>query len=65
MNKKKWQKPELIVLVKGKPEESVLTSNCKQVSSGAWPSPTGGTGQTCKVVKGQCGACQGEGGGGS
>ncbi|MBC8446887.1 MAG: hypothetical protein H8D78_03980 [Chloroflexi bacterium] len=28
MNKKQWQKPELIVLVRSKPEEAVLTA-CK------------------------------------
>jgi hypothetical protein len=28
MRKKKWKKPQLIVLVRGKSEESVLT-NCK------------------------------------
>ncbi|MBU0493047.1 MAG: hypothetical protein KKB13_14470 [Chloroflexi bacterium] len=28
MNKKQWQKPELIVLVRGKPEEAVLAT-CK------------------------------------
>ena len=34
MAKKKWKKPELLVLVRGKPEEYVLTS-CKLVSGGA------------------------------
>jgi len=30
MNKKQWQKPELIVLVRSKPEESVLQT-CKVI----------------------------------
>jgi hypothetical protein len=30
--KKPWQKPELVVLVRGNPEESVLTS-CKVIGS--------------------------------
>jgi hypothetical protein len=34
MKKKKWQKPELIVLVRNEPEEAVLTG-CKGLDTGA------------------------------
>ena len=33
---KEWKKPELIVLVRGKPEESVLTG-CKYYTGGTYP----------------------------
>ncbi len=36
MNKKKWATPKLIVLVRGKPEELVLT-NCKSGFNGDTP----------------------------
>lgn len=34
MPKKKWERPQLIILVKGKPEEGVLAA-CKNVGGGA------------------------------
>lgn len=37
MQKKEWRKPELIVLVRNKPEEDVLVA-CKSSAGGAGPS---------------------------
>ena len=39
MKKKAWSKPELVVLVRGRPEE-VLTLNCKTNDIGTGPSAT-------------------------
>ena len=36
--KKKWQKPELVVLLRGEPNEAVLTG-CKLKESGSGPNP--------------------------
>jgi len=50
--KKKWKKPELVILARGKREESVLTA-CKY-------NPTGPTGNnaTCRdMEQGWCDAC--------
>ena len=38
-NKKEWSEPELIVLVRSKPEEAVLTT-CKQYGSTSQDGPT-------------------------
>ncbi len=62
MEKEKWAKPELIVLVEGKPEENVLT-HCKAVHAPPACVEISFTGQNCKVKCGKCGACQSEGGG--
>jgi|WetSurMetagenome_2_1015567.scaffolds.fasta_scaffold1643644_1 hypothetical protein len=56
MKKKKWRKPEMIVLVRSKPEEAVLDS-CKtsteEVTGNSW-SATG-----CGNYPGHfCGDCQ-------
>lgn len=65
MKKKYWTTPELVVLVKGQPEENILTA-CKAVHGYAYPVPLGYEGQICKNWKSKtCGACQSEGGGGS
>jgi hypothetical protein len=48
MDKKVWQKPELIVLVRSKPEEAVLTA-CKLSTS---PNRTSAG---CKAGNGPCG----------
>ena len=44
--KEKWDKPELIILIRGKPEESVMT-NCKGTYAagiqGTWMSPCNAT----------------------
>lgn len=37
-SKKNWQKPELIVLVHGKPEETVLQA-CKGIKNSTGPGP--------------------------
>ena len=63
MKKAKWHKPELVVLFKGRPEESVLTE-CK---ANAAPDGTGGIqtliGHGCQAAKtGSCQACQSLGG---
>ena len=50
MHKKKWQKPKLIVLVRGKSEEAVL-AGCKSAAPGG-PVPSQGS---CKVMySGSC-----------
>ena len=42
MNKKeKWGKPKLIILTRGKPEESVLMA-CKVAGEAAWQDERGG-----------------------
>jgi len=51
--KKKWQNPELIVLVRGKPEETVLTG-CKAVVAGVVPDNTAGN---CSSGTVACTAC--------
>ena len=62
--KKKWEKPELIVLLRGKPEE-VLESNCKNVGSITFNTPATDS-QGCGDGGAQnCGSCQGRGGGGT
>jgi len=63
MTKLKWQRPELIVLHRGRPEESVLEA-CKY---NAAPDGTGGIktaiGHGCQASKaGSCQACQSLGG---
>jgi hypothetical protein len=51
-----WEKPELIVLRKGKPEEMVL-SHCKAVTVPGLPTNYDG-GQYCgNKNTGSCGAC--------
>jgi hypothetical protein len=51
--KKEWQNPELIVLVRGRPEEAVLTP-CKSssVAGGSGDEASG-----CNFYEGACGAC--------
>lgn len=66
MTKFKWQRPELIVLRRGRPEENVLEA-CKY---NAAPDGTGGVqtaiGHGCQASKaGSCQACQSLGGSGS
>lgn len=51
--KKKWEKPELTVLVRHKPEEAVL-SGCKTYSNGA---ASGVNYQACVNSTGACIAC--------
>ena len=50
--KKKWQNPELIVLVRGKPEEAVLTA-CKGGMSAGW----GTTDTDCSYTDQPAGGC--------
>jgi len=61
MEKKSWGKPELVVLVRSKPEEGVLTQ-CKVVGALVGP---GVDSQGCGDVLTNCGACQARGGGAS
>jgi hypothetical protein len=56
MQKKEWQDPELIVLVRGKPEEAVLSA-CKGESRGD-PNNMAGA---CNTEDGQCFVCEGIG----
>ena len=60
---KKWGKPELTVLLRGKPEE-VLTSDCKTTGVNSEVHPNVDF-QGCGSHAGDknCGACQGRGGG--
>lgn len=54
MQKKKWDKPELIVLVRGKPEEMVL-AQCK---GGAFVGPSMiRSGLGCRTVGVVCNLC--------
>lgn len=53
--KKMWQKPELVVLYRGKPEESVLT-HCKHANNPP-VSPDAHQGD-CNSQIASCGACQ-------
>jgi len=57
MEKKKWVQPELIVLVRSKPEESVLQA-CKlafQEQQAGWGSSD--ENQGCTYKSGGCSAC--------
>ncbi len=53
--KKKWEKPELVVLVRGRPEEGVLAT-CKTgyIQGGAGPTNAR---DGCIYPLGQCGNC--------
>jgi hypothetical protein len=55
-----WEKPELIVLLRGKPEE-VLTAACKDVNIIIQGYPAGDS-QGCGVGTTNCAACQSRGG---
>lgn len=51
-NKATWQKPELIVLVRSKPEEAIL-ADCKNTGSTAGPAHktcADSTGQGCQAT---------------
>jgi hypothetical protein len=52
MLKKKWKKPELIVLVRGKPEEAILAA-CKGGSFSSYSS----TSQRGNCLQRGCGDC--------
>ena len=53
MPKKAWLKPELIVLVRGKPEEAVLT-NCKSATAQIFNATDFAK---CSSTAGSCDAC--------
>lgn len=53
--KKKWDKPELTVLVRGNAEEAVLTV-CKSASAGG---PGGEGSHACRATTAGCGGCHG------
>jgi hypothetical protein len=57
----RWEKPELIVLLRGKPEE-VLTALCKSGNINA-PGYPGSDSQGCGVGTVNCAACNSRGGG--
>lgn len=61
MEKKTWTTPKLVVIGRGKPEESVL-AGCK---SHAQPYGTLATATktNCNKLDGSCGSCQSNGGG--
>lgn len=52
---KKWKTPELIVLFRGRPEESVLL-HCKHKNNP--PVAPGAFHDDCNTAPGICGACQ-------
>jgi hypothetical protein len=58
-NKKNWEKPQLIVLARGTPEENVLT-HCKYIGYSATgvPQSVGQTGCDKSETDKNCGACQ-------
>jgi hypothetical protein len=59
MRKRMWNQPELIVLLRGQPEESVL-EHCKTQSVGINP---GTYAQHCGyVAQNRCASCQSRGG---
>lgn len=59
MKKKIWKKPELVVLLRNRPEEDVLVQ-CKTERAGNTP---GTSAQMCgNNVAGNCRACQARGG---
>ncbi len=51
MDKKRWQKPELVALLRAKPEEAVLAACKFDVASGP-----NGSASSCRIT-GSCGAC--------
>lgn len=57
--KRQWSTPQLIVLARGTPEESVLT-NCKFIDQGNPPVGPGGNQQEgCAIITtSNCAACQ-------
>ena len=58
MRKKEWSTPELVILVRSRPEENVLT-HCKTYGTTVVnQDPYTPTGQDCKAAQGNCGACQ-------
>jgi len=57
--KKLWEKPELVVLVRARPEESVLQA-CK-IPGKALPGPYTGVNDYCKIEEGiPCTTCSQE-----
>ncbi len=62
-NKKHWTKPQLIVLTRGTPEESVLT-HCKRIGNQGEEEPTSTRQLGCDQGEpGNCSNCQARGGG--
>lgn len=59
MPKTEWTTPQLIVLARGTPEESVLL-HCKRIAAitATAPLPVGQTGCDNAESDGNCGACQ-------
>ena len=57
--KSRWTKPELIVIARGTPEESVLL-HCKRIAApwAASPLAVGQAGCDKAELDGNCGACQ-------
>ncbi len=64
MEKKKWEKPQLQVILRSQPEENVL-AQCKSVHGPFTNVVLSITGQNCKNDSGRCGACQAMGSGSS
>jgi hypothetical protein len=48
--KKTWEKPELIVLVRSRPEEAVLAT-CKRLAGGAAPGAANRCRVTCQAAR--------------
>lgn len=64
MNRKTWEKPELIVLTRGKPEENVLWECKYNAAPDKWGGIQTGNGHGCQAAKdNSCQACQSLGGG--
>ena len=64
MKKKSWETPELIIFIKGDPEDSILTV-CKSSKSptNALGATTGNHCQALEETNPNCGACHSNGGG--
>jgi hypothetical protein len=58
MEKKNWVEPQLIVLTRGTPDESVL-AHCKIIGDGTPTHPTGLQQDGCNNIEANmCGNCQ-------
>jgi hypothetical protein len=68
VKKKVWERPQLVILAKGNPEENVLTHCKEKAYTGVSVLPQAVGQQGCDEpigIKGECGACQSRGGSGS
>jgi hypothetical protein len=60
-SKKQWTRPQLIVLARGTPDESVL-EHCKDINSGRTGAIAASQQNQCGQSQTDCGACLSRGG---